>query len=195
VGVASEQLALLGAWLKRHGQHVRRLSLDTGLREGEDWPDAATEQLSHCASEVPQLQQFLLMIWYDAKDDVEADWVRQLPASLRELGVCIPLASWSPAIRLTASLTGLTQLTKLMLSAPDIKMNQNVGLPPSIRTLALKPRSDCGLPRQASAVHSVRRAARSGLPDVLLACRRSPPRPSSQHSVSLSSLILRSCPP
>lgn len=129
-------LASFCSWLQRHGQHVRRLSLDIDCVDG--WPQVVSEQLSQFGAAAPQLQQLEMIIWIWPEPGAEVHivkvgWAAQLPASLQELS--LRLLAQDQTLRLTSSLGRLTQLTKLVLSADALEV---AGLPASIRTLALR---------------------------------------------------------
>ncbi len=129
------------AWLARHGQHLQRLSLQLH-NFGRARP--AAQRLEQCmpavAAAVPHLEQLLLTC-----GSCNVTWAEQLPASLRELGLRV----MGQDLRISSSLGSLTQLTQLFLSANFIDVDQQVQLPPSIRTLALDGYNDAGLPPQA----------------------------------------------
>ncbi|PRW20407.1 leucine-rich repeat receptor-like serine threonine- kinase BAM1 [Chlorella sorokiniana] len=137
-------LASFAAWLQRHGQHLRCLQLEVLPYDGYD-EQAVGQELARCMSAaMPQLDQLLITLH---NNWLTVGWAGQLPPSLRELGV--HLYGWDEKLRISASLGGLTHLTKLVLSASRLKLNAGVQLPPSLRTLALNGNSKRGLPQLA----------------------------------------------
>ncbi len=93
------------------------------------------------AGATTQLQQLLLSLGSTCR----VTWAGQLPPSLRELGLRINKLE-EAELRVSSSLIGLTQLTKLTLGADWLAVDPKVQLPPSIRTLAQYGRSSDGGP-------------------------------------------------
>lgn len=122
-------------WLRRHGQHVRRLSLRVstlGVVVGEEVTEVAPF-MSAAAAAMPQLEQ-LLVEWTATLYHTE--WLGHLPASsLRELSFGVD--GWEQGLELCSAINGLTQLTKLVLMARYLQLHEDVQLPPSLRTLAV----------------------------------------------------------
>ncbi len=150
-----EDLPSFAAWLERHGQHVRRLSLSAGSSNHDG---AMMRQMAECwpaaVAAMPQLRQ--LHLEWMAGSLLEIGWLGQLAASLRELGLYA--SGYEQGLELASSLGGLTQLTKLMLAAGWVLvLNEGVQLPPSLRTLALNGRGeDQPVTGQASAAWRAR---------------------------------------
>ena len=124
-----ELLASLSAWLRRHGQPLRRLSL---LLLPFELVDGVEEQLAQCMSEaaatIPQLQQLLV-----SHTRLNVSWAGQLPPSLRELSLhCF---GFRTSLLITSSLSHLTQLTKLLVNANLLCIDEGVQFPASICTL------------------------------------------------------------
>lgn len=139
------KLSAVFAWLARHGQHLRQLSLE--LRN-HGWAEREMERLlaqriAAAAAAMPQLQQ-LYLAWNDA---AKIRWAGELPPSLQQLGLYV---RFDDKLRICSSMGGLTQLTLLSLSASVIQIDQRVRLPSSIRTLAQYGNQGRGLPPQAS---------------------------------------------
>lgn len=128
-----DHLPCFVAWLQRHGQPVRRLSLVICVRNEEE---AFMRQMQQCmpavADAVPQLEQ--LQLDYNGGSLCDVCWLGQLPRSLRELSLAVSV--YHQGIELCSSLGGLTQLTKLTLAAWMILPEDAFQLPTSVRTLA-----------------------------------------------------------
>ena len=127
-----ELLASLSAWLRRHGQPLRRLSL---LLLPFELVDGVEEQLAQCMSEaaatMPQLQQLLVSHRW-----LNVSWAGQLPPSLRELS--LQCCAQEQIMLITSSLSHLTQLTRLLVYADYLRVDEGVQFPASIRTLGLQ---------------------------------------------------------
>lgn len=121
-------------WLRRHGQHVRRLSLRVSALD-TDYAvvEQAVQFMAAAADAVPQLEQ-LLIEWTSTL--YRSEWLGQLPASsLQELS--FGASNWEQGLELCSAINGLTQLTKLVLMARHLQVHEDVQLPPSLRTLAV----------------------------------------------------------
>ena len=139
-----QALPSLAAWLRRHGQHVRRLAIGVFPDYlNEAWPESqqavlATAQLSECLGACGSTARQLERLHVFISTPVVVGWAPLLPPSLRELGL-----HGERLVRVASSLGSLTQLTKLLLwSRPisdgsSVLFDSHASLPPSIRTLAL----------------------------------------------------------
>ena len=101
------------------------------------------ECMSAMAGAMPQLEQLFLSLGNSCK----VTWATQLPAILRELGLHVRSGK---KLKISCSLSALTQVTELLLSASVIQIKARVQLPPSIRTLSIHAHSHAALPSQAS---------------------------------------------
>lgn len=148
-----EDLPSFAAWLQRHGQHMRRLSLSAGsLNQHRQMMRQMAECWPAAVAAMPQLRQ--LHLEWGAGSLLGIGWLGQLAPSLRELALYAN--GYEQGLELASSLGGLTQLTKLMLAAGWVLVlndRERVQLPPSLRTLALNGRGEeWPVTAQASAV-------------------------------------------